>query len=326
MADHADDDGDGDIFIYRGGRAPQHITRARIDESIDEIEEDAFKDCERLMYVDTHNGIRRIGRAAFHNCRSLRWIYLRSVIEFDYRAFYNCEKLLCVAFGDRLETIGEGAFSRCSLSLRHLELPSIVTIKKYAFGDCKRLKDVEFSERLETVETLAFYGCERLQRIAIPLKRDLFVFNQYVHRYDQFRDCEQLATVDLVGQAHTKTIASLHMESWRTEMIAEIDRINQVLPNTRSYEKANAIRQWMHSVIDKMDHYKAEHGRYVKEATTLLELALWKANLDENGGDNVEMKGVRTTRGSRKRARKEMCVTSGASIVIKNVLPFLQLE
>ena len=29
---------------------------------------------------------------------------------------------------------------------------------------------------------------------------------------------------------------------------------------------------------------------------------------------------------SRKRARKEICVTSGASIVIKNVLPFLVLK
>jgi len=64
----------------------------------------------------------------------------------------------------------------------------------------------------------------------------------------------------------------------------------------------------------------------LKETITLLELALWKANLDENSGGLLEQEGVRTTRGQRKRARKERCVTSGASIVIKNVLPFLQLE
>ena len=63
----------------------------------------------------------------------------------------------------------------------------------------------------------------------------------------------------------------------------------------------------------------------LKEATTLLELALWKANLDHNEGYKLSNEGVRMTRGGQKRARKEICVTSGASIVIKNVLPFLQL-
>jgi len=64
----------------------------------------------------------------------------------------------------------------------------------------------------------------------------------------------------------------------------------------------------------------------LKEATTLPELALWKANLRYNMGGVVEKEGVRTTRGKRKRARKEICITSGASIVIRNVLPFLQLK
>eukprot|EP00986_Skeletonema_menzelii_P017796 scaffold22110_cov46-Skeletonema_menzelii.AAC.1 len=72
-----------------------------------------------------------------------------------------------------------------------------------------------------------------------------------------------------------------------------------------------------------LDHYKAEHQKVLKEATTLLELALWKANLDDSEGGVLEREGVRTTRGFRKRARKEICVTSGANIVIKNVLPFL---
>eukprot|EP00985_Skeletonema_marinoi_P011255 scaffold5329_cov126-Skeletonema_marinoi.AAC.10 len=64
----------------------------------------------------------------------------------------------------------------------------------------------------------------------------------------------------------------------------------------------------------------------LKEATTLLELALWKADLNEKEEGLVEREGVRTTRGRRKRARKEICITSGASIVIKNVLPFLELK
>ena len=78
----------------------------------------------------------------------------------------------------------------------------------------------------------------------------------------------------------------------------------------------------MDSVIDRIEQFKAEHHRYVKEAITLLELALWKAKLGEKEENYAD---GRTTRGRRKRARKERCITSGAEIVIKNVLPFLQL-
>ena len=108
-------------------------------------------------------------------------------------------------------------------------------------------------------------------------------------------------------------------------MKEEIDRINQTLPGIPASEKTAAIQQWIRSVTGRVEHYKAEHRLLVKEATTLLELALWKANLDEN---DIDLEGVRVTRGRRqiKRARKERCITSGAGIIIKNVLPFLELD
>lgn len=80
MADHAADaEFDGDIFIYRGGRAPQHVTHVLIDESIVEIEENAFNLCDNLVTVDTHDGLRKIGKKAFWLCRSLRRVNLFSV-------------------------------------------------------------------------------------------------------------------------------------------------------------------------------------------------------------------------------------------------------
>ena len=307
--------------MYRGGRAPQHVTHVLIDKSIDEIEDRAFNGCQDLEQVETHDGIRKIGKEAFYRCTSLPRINLKSVVEIEEWAFYSCENLESVEFGDRLETIGDSAFDRCSL--QHLRLPSIVTIGNFAFMNCIRLTDIDLSGRLETIGAGAFWGCERLRRIAIPLKRDLF---EYVEDqgYTQFFDCEQLTTVDLVGGIH-KSVASLHMDTWRAELIANINRINQVLPNTRDFRKSDVIRQWMEVVMDKFDHYKAEHYRYVKEGITLLELALWKAKLGEKEDSSVE--------GQRKKAkvdyestRKEKLLTCGADIVIKNVLPFLQLE
>ena len=153
------------VFVYSGGRAPQHVTRVRIDESVEVIEVDAFNDCEHLVHVETHDGIRRVGSYAFYRCLSLRGINLKSAAEICKYALYFCGNLKYVEFGENLETIGERAFGRCR-SLQHLNLPSIITIGRLAFWKCKALIDIELSERLETVESNAFYGCERLQCIA----------------------------------------------------------------------------------------------------------------------------------------------------------------
>ncbi len=318
MADHAED---GDIYVYRGGHAPQHVTHVIIDKSVDEIEARAFFNCKRLVKVETHDGIRKIGKFAFDRCTLLSRIDLKSVVEICASAFCGCENLAHVEFGDKLETIGDNAFWNCTLE--HLKLPSIITIEFGAFMDCD-LIDIELSERLETIGTIAFWSCERLQRIAIPLKRDIFVINDVLLQYTQFHQCEHLVTVDLVGGIH-KNVASLHMESWRTDMLTEINRINQVLPTTHANEKADLIRQWMGSVIDKMDQYEAEHCRYVVEATSLLELALWKTNL---AGKEESAAEARTKKAQidAESVRKEKRIICGADMVVKNVLPFLQLE
>ena len=109
-------------------------------------------------------------------------------------------------------------------------------------------------------------------------------------------------------------------------MKEEIDRINQDLSYTGYWGKATAIQQWIERVINRIAHYKTQHNALLKQATTLLELALWKAKLDdEYTGNDDGQEGARVTRRRVKRARKERCVTSGANIVIKNVLPFLQI-
>ena len=288
--------------------------------------------CQSLVQVETHDGIRKIGKNAFFGCKSLPRINLKSVVEIEQLAFFACDSLESVEFGDRLETIGGGAFVNCE-SLSHLKLPSIVTIERRAFSGCKRLIDIEFSERLETIgvqafAAQAFAACDNLQRIAIPLKRDLFSFDDDddddgSQRINQFGGCRQLTTVDLVGGIHG-TVASLHMDSWRTEMIAEINRINQVLFNASRHHKAEEIQQWIESAVDKLDHYKAEHYRYVEEGITLLELALWKAKLGEKEDSVVEGQAKKAI--DSETTRSEGRITCGADLVIKNVLPFLELE
>jgi hypothetical protein len=114
-------------------------------------------------------------------------------------------------------------------------------------------------------------------------------------------------------------------------MNEEIQRINQILPGTtHEYEKTDVIRQWIQLVISKIERYKAEHRALLKEATTLLELALWKAKLDdfkiEGDKCSAEEETAKKAKIDVEGARKEARITSGADIIIKNVLPYLKME
>ena len=302
-----------DIFVYMGGdqEVPDFVRRARIHISVKIVQRRAFYQRRRLISVDFHDGVEIIEEEAFYGCQSLRGVKLLGVRNIKKDAFYYCKSMTAVEFGDRLETIGQSSFHFCT-ALTNVRMPSMRTIGESAFSHCNELSDVEFGDGLRTIQYRAFRNCPELKRIALPLKDDMI-------KGSVFLGCPKLATVDLVGGIH-QTVAALHLESWRNEMN---NRVNQVLRTTSSWDgKTDAIKQWMDSVIRQLDHYKNEHHQMLKEATTLLELALWKANLDDNNGGEIEIEGVRTTR-SRKRARKEICVTSGADVVIKNVLPFL---
>ena len=310
MADaRADDD---DIFVYMGGdqQVPSRVRRARIHKSVKIVRAGAFQNRWRLISVEFHDGIEIIEEDVFYGCHSLRSIKLLGIRIIKGRAFWCCQNLTDVEFGDKLETIEKDALHFCT-ALENIKMPSVRTVGKWAFGECSELSDVEFGEELRTLEERAFCCCPKLRRIALPLKDGIIgdlVFTQ----------CPMLTTVDLVGGIH-QTVASLHMESWRIKMNKEINRINQVLPTTAAWQKTGKIRQWMESVIRRLDRYKAEHKAILKEATTLLELALWKDKLGDNEKDEkVAMDTLR--------ARAESRVTSGADVVIKNVLPFLKLE
>jgi hypothetical protein len=323
MADNhqflGDDVGD-DIFVYTGGEqeVPWDVKRVRIAENVDTILAVAFSHCQQLIEVEGHNKLKKIKRLAFLNCPSLRRVSkMTGIIEIEENAFSGCSALSELEF-DKLEIIGEGAFIDCN-SLRSINISSIKRIGKYAFVRCHALTDALFGVKLERIEEYAFWDCTALRRITIPLKDNLIIGNR------AFRNCENFSRVDVFTGGVHKTISYLHMESWRDDMQEEIDRINQPLPNTQ--EKTIAIQQWITTVLRRMEHFKSEHQILLKEAMTLLELALWKANLRENVGDYAAAQGgVRVTRGQRKRARKDRCITSGASIVIKNVLPFLALK
>jgi hypothetical protein len=320
--------GGGDnIFVYTGGgqRVPRDVKRLRIAENVDTIPARTFHNCEQLIEVEGHNELKRVQEYAFWSCIRLRRVKkMTGLIEIEEEAFGGCKSLSELDF-DKLEKIGNGAFGECA-SLTSITLPSARRVGLYAFEYCDALTDVVFGKDLESIKGAgaAFFKCTALRSIFIPLKYGLIVEDR------AFYGCHNLSRVDALdeGMRIHKTISSLHMESWRNEMEDEINSINQTLPNIRSDEKAGAIQEWITRVLSRMEHYRAEHKMLVREAMTLLELALWKAKLlyetDEKKW-NVEVV-TKKAKIDTEVARKEQRVTCGASVVIKNVLPFLALK
>jgi demethoxyubiquinone hydroxylase (CLK1/Coq7/Cat5 family) len=70
----------------------------------------------------------------------------------------------------------------------------------------------------------------------------------------------------------------------------------------------------LREISSKFAHFEEELTK-LKEATTMLELALWKMKMNENGHQDI------ATHDSNVRSQDR--VTSGADIVIGHVLPFI---
>jgi len=274
-----------EYFTYTGG----DVTRIRIHESLTVIPRRAFYGRRNIEEVICDADVETIELWAFAFCTSLRRVIMPGVKVVSDGAFCGCEALTDVQCSE-LEIIGINAFKYCE-SLRSINLPSVKIVKGYAFGWCKALTDVKFGGKLERIEDGAFGYCRYLRQITLPLKDNLITDNT------TFKGCENLKHVDLVGGPHAKLIAALLLEEWENDMNEEIVSINQILPPAPAGgatfgdlgEKAIVIRTWIRAVLRKIIHYKAQHHRLLDEAATTLKLAVPK------------------------------------DIVIKNIIPFLQL-
>ena len=245
------------------------------------------------------------------NCRSIHYLDLSCVRVVGIGAFTNCKSIKKLQFGKRLEVIEFSAFYGCC-SLRYVVIPHARVIESCAFNHCTGLTHISLPETLESIGDYAFWACN-LQRIATP-----FLLHDDKKLSDSvFDSCRELSRVDLIGEEVHKTIRNLYMDCWRYDMYADIYRINQILPQTGT--KTKVIRQWMESVQGRLGYYRGAHGVMLNEAMVILELALWKAKVEESRDEDGVI-------GDDDDARQEARIKCGASIVIKNVLPFLNLN
>jgi len=133
-----------------GARAFEYdnFTSVVIPINVKNINEGLFNFCSLLTSATLHDGITRIERSAFNECKQLQFL--------DYD------------FPETLEYIGAGAFSGVP-GIKHLILHGkLGIVNSSSFSNCNNLEYVWLQEGITVVDQWAFSHCEKLTYIVLP--------------------------------------------------------------------------------------------------------------------------------------------------------------
>ena len=138
-----------------------------IGNSVKELYDFTFGDCENLQTVTFGSSLEKIGKEAFARCKKLASVaFPNSVKVIGSGAFLSCSELVDMELGNSVDTIGSNAFLDCGFS--EVRLPNSVRyIGAQAFG-CPNLKDFYFGSSVEFIGDAAFRGCSALTNVFIP--------------------------------------------------------------------------------------------------------------------------------------------------------------
>ena len=255
----------------------------KVPSTVTEIGAGAFNGCINLSEVVLNEGsLRKIGVRAFRKCTSLKQIKLPStVILISTYAFFGCTTLREVLLNEGLQQIEFGAFYNCT-SLTIIKLPSTVTcVVDFAFAGCINLKEVVLNECLQKIERSVFKGCINLMEV---------ILNEGLQKIGDgaFAECPRLAVVKFpwisiraknlidtgITEIEDKITTNQYLE-WRG---------GEILGSCEAIRPSNwkATRTNLDRVLSWVSYYE------LREATTTIELALWKIKIEEMGAATVE--------------------------------------
>lgn len=110
----------------------------------------------------------------------------------------------------------------------------------------------------------------------------------------------------LVQFSITERVKTLGSEKWKREIRNDFE--------TRLHWYVHYRKESTETIYSKLEQY--EHLSKLKEASALLELALWKTSIDSHGLENASQKCTYGEKG--------VCrIRCGADVVVPNVLAFL---
>ena len=146
---------------------------------ITKIDDNIFKDCDKLETITIPDTVTEIGNSAFDGCKSLKNVNIpNEVTKIGNRAFCGCSALTKMIIPNKVAIIGNYAFADCEL-LENVILPdSLTKIGDYAFSNCKSFTNIIIPSTATDVSLLAFWGCDNIEQLTIPIRLSAFAINK----------------------------------------------------------------------------------------------------------------------------------------------------
>jgi len=162
-----------------------------LPESLKEIGNESFRGCSKLKKMDIPENTERIGESAFRDCVHLKSLKIgNKKIKIGERAFENCASLEEIDLPEGLQEIYGGVFNSCK-SLKEIKLPKELTILgENAFSDCENLQEIILPDGVTKIDDLVFNGCTKLKNI---------VLNNRLRKIGKsaFKNCENLEEIEI---------------------------------------------------------------------------------------------------------------------------------
>ena len=275
-----------DVFEYtgKGQFVPKDVVSVRFHPNVIEVKDCRhFADSKSLKEIALNEGLQDIGSYAFMNCTALQSIKLPSTLtEIGDYAFYNCASLRVLVLNDGLKEIGENAFYGC-LSLESITLPStLIDIGDIAFCGCSNLQEVVIMNEKTKICNNTFMCCAALERYKTPNLVTRFEALLRVGYTDIVNKINNLPGVHCQITIQTPRRRKQQHNRRVGEIIIPAHRISTVVRPGYNPEMQKVPYAWV-TIKPKLDTVAELIACYEKkEATTLLQLAFWKANMSQS--------------------------------------------
>ncbi len=141
-----------------------------IQEGIDEIDEDAFRNCTDLKSVTIPDSLRSINYSAFKNCTGLKSIVIPESVDGIYSyAFDGCTNLTEISVPDKAMFIGESAFNNTGWYNDKPDGDVYIGNIYYKYkGNMPADSEITIIDGTRSIASQAFMDCTGLRRITIP--------------------------------------------------------------------------------------------------------------------------------------------------------------
>jgi hypothetical protein len=225
----------------------KYLTSINLPNTIEVIEQSAFKGCYGLNTFTIPDNVKEIGDMAFWDCLNIKSIDIPDkIVKINFGVFPYCRSLEHINLGRNVVYIGNAAFSDCS-KLKSIIIPSkVYYLGSHAFNSCIELESIELSESLTYIDNYCFSECTKLKAITIPNSVKTIKF----HAFD---GCNSLTTIVLGKNVQTLTSKVFANCSEITDVYCYADELSI---DKDTFENSYIEYATLHVPSESLDFYR----------------------------------------------------------------------